>query len=114
MKLSLISVISIARSLSCEERCHSNPDPNCLAKCRKLRKPESEYAILQQARRVISINFEKDTMETVKDFNTNGHEVDFATSVEHQGEFYVIGGLAMDAISKVGNCELKERASTCM
>ena len=114
MKLSLVSLISVARSLSCEERCRSNRHQNCLAKCTKLKESGSEYAILQQARRVISINFEKDTLEPIKDFNINGHEVDFATSVEHQGEFYVIGGLAIDAISKVGNCELQERASTCM
>jgi len=108
MKLDVISLISAAKSLSCEISCNSSSETSCLANCRKLKDSESDgrFAILQQTR-TIGINFEEDKMESIREFDMNGHEVDFATSVEHQGEFYVIGGLVMDAISKVGNCELQ-------
>ena len=107
MKLKILSIISAAKSLSCEKSCFSRSDPKCLKKCRELKEYDGQYAILQQARTVISINFEEDTMEPIREFNMNGHDIDFATSVEHQGEFYVIGGLVLDGISKVGNCELQ-------
>ena len=110
MKIKLSWLISFANAIFSFEKCRDNCSMDlakCFEDCEKLENSDGRYAILQQTR-TIGINFEEDKMESIHGFNMNGHEVDFATSVEHEGEFYVIGGLVMDAISKVGNCGLQE------
>lgn len=110
MKLKAFWFISnLVNAIQCDRKCLVR-DTKCLENCTRLAEDsvdsDGRYAILQQTR-VVGINFRQDKLESVHGFNMNGHEVDFATSVEHNGEFYVIGGLVMDVISKVGSCGLQ-------